>query len=65
MGKTFKILIEGESKKSDTDWKGRSSEGKVFVFPKEHYALQKGDYVWVRADECTQGTLLGRITAIQ
>jgi tRNA-2-methylthio-N6-dimethylallyladenosine synthase len=65
MGKTFKILIEGESKKSDTDWKGRSSEGKVFVFPKEHYALQKGDYVLVRADECTQGTLLGRITAIQ
>jgi tRNA-2-methylthio-N6-dimethylallyladenosine synthase len=65
MGKTFKILIEGESKKSDTDWKGRSSEGKVFVFPKEHYALQKGDYVLVRADECTQGTLLGRITAIK
>ncbi|MBN8675251.1 MAG: tRNA (N6-isopentenyl adenosine(37)-C2)-methylthiotransferase MiaB [Chitinophagales bacterium] len=65
IGKTFKILIEGESKKSDTDWKGRSSEGKVFVFPKEHYALQKGDYVLVRADECTQGTLLGRITAIQ
>lgn len=65
IGKTFKILIEGESKKSDADWKGRSSEGKVFVFPKEHYALQKGDYVLVRADECTQGTLLGRITAIQ
>lgn len=65
IGKTFKILIEGESKKSDTDWKGRSSEGKVFVFPKENYALQKGDYVLVRADECTQGTLLGRITAIQ
>jgi len=65
MGKTFKILIEGESKKSDTDWKGSSSEGKVFVFPKEHYALQKGDYVLVRADECTQGTLLGSITAIK
>lgn len=65
IGKTFKILIEGESKKSDTDWKGRSSEGKVFVFPKEQYALHKGDYVLVRADECTQGTLLGRITAIQ
>lgn len=64
IGKTFKILIEGESKKSDTDWKGRSSEGKVFVFPKENYALQKGSYVMVKAGECTQGTLLGRITAI-
>ncbi|MCX6318294.1 MAG: tRNA (N6-isopentenyl adenosine(37)-C2)-methylthiotransferase MiaB [Bacteroidetes bacterium] len=61
IGKTFKILIEGDSKKSDADWMGRSSEGKVFVFPKAGYALQKGDYVWVKANECTQGTLLGEI----
>jgi tRNA-2-methylthio-N6-dimethylallyladenosine synthase len=61
MGKTFKILIEGESKKSDTDWMGRSSHGKVFVFPKENYELKKGDYVMVKANECTQGTLLGKI----
>lgn len=61
IGKTFKILIEGESKKSDADWMGRSSHGKVFVFPKESYDLKKGDYVYVRADDCTQGTLLGKI----
>ncbi len=61
MGKTFKILIEGDSKKSDTDWMGRSSHGKVFVFPKENYELKKGDYVVVKATECTQGTLLGKI----
>ncbi|HEV7781291.1 MAG TPA: MiaB/RimO family radical SAM methylthiotransferase [Chitinophagaceae bacterium] len=61
IGKTFKILIEGDSKKSDADWMGRSSHGKVFVFPKENYALNKGDYVMVTANECTQGTLLGRI----
>ena len=61
LGKTFKILIEGESKKSDTDWMGRSSHGKVFVFPKENYNLKKGDYVMVKAKDCTQGTLLGGI----
>lgn len=61
IGKTFKILIEGESKKSDADWMGRSSHGKVFVFPKEHYNLKKGDYVMVKAEDCTQGTLLGGI----
>ena len=37
IGKAFKILIEGESKKSESDWMGRSSNGKVFVFPKEQY----------------------------
>ncbi len=61
IGNTFSILIEGNSKKSDTDWMGRSSHGKVFVFPKESYKLGKGDYVIVEALDCTQGTLLGRI----
>jgi tRNA-2-methylthio-N6-dimethylallyladenosine synthase len=61
IGKTFKILIEGDSKKSDMDWAGRSSHGKVFVFPKEHYDLKKGYYVMVQATDCTQGTLLGKI----
>ncbi|NOT51150.1 MAG: tRNA (N6-isopentenyl adenosine(37)-C2)-methylthiotransferase MiaB [Chitinophagaceae bacterium] len=61
IGKTFTILIEGDSKKSDQDWMGRSSEGKVFVFPKESYELKKGDYVMVKVENCTQGTLLGKI----
>ena len=61
MGKTFNILIEGDSKKSDQDWAGRSTHGKVFVFPKENYTLKKGDYVLVQATDCTQGTLLGKI----
>jgi tRNA-2-methylthio-N6-dimethylallyladenosine synthase len=61
IGKTFEILIEGDSKKSDKDWMGRSSQGKVVVFPKENYDLKKGDYVMVKANDCTQGTLLGKI----
>lgn len=61
VGKTFQVLIEGNSKKSEADWMGRNSQNKVIVFPKEHYPLQKGNYVNVRVEECTQATLLGKI----
>ncbi|MEP6749766.1 MAG: tRNA (N6-isopentenyl adenosine(37)-C2)-methylthiotransferase MiaB [Bacteroidota bacterium] len=61
VGKTFKVLIEGPSKKSDHDWAGRNDQNKVLVFPKENYQLKVGDYVTVQVNECTAGTLLGRI----
>ena len=61
LGKTFKILIEGDSKKSERDWAGRNDQNKMVIFPKENYLLKKGDYVNVRVNECTAGTLLGQI----
>jgi tRNA-2-methylthio-N6-dimethylallyladenosine synthase len=61
IGKTFAVLIEGDSKRSDKDWMGRSSQNKVIVFPKENYELKKGDYVTVKVYDCTQATLLGQI----
>lgn len=61
IGKTFKILIEGNSKKSDADWMGRNTQNKVVVFPKENHELKKGDYVTVKVSDCTQATLLGNI----
>jgi tRNA-2-methylthio-N6-dimethylallyladenosine synthase len=60
LGKTFNVLIEGDSKKSDADWKGRTSQNKVVIFPKENYGLKKGDYVNVLIEHCSQGTLLGK-----
>ncbi|HNA96086.1 MAG TPA: tRNA (N6-isopentenyl adenosine(37)-C2)-methylthiotransferase MiaB, partial [Chitinophagaceae bacterium] len=48
IGKSFTILIEGDSKKSADDWMGRSSQNKVIVFPKEKIELKKGDYVTVK-----------------
>lgn len=62
LGKTFKILIEGDSKRSEMDWMGRNTQNKVVVFPKENYQLKKGDYVNVKVDECTGATLIGKIT---
>ena len=61
IGKTFAVLIEGDSKRSERDWMGRSSQNKVIVFPKEGYELKKGDYVNVKINACTQATLLGQI----
>ncbi|GGA85582.1 tRNA (N6-isopentenyl adenosine(37)-C2)-methylthiotransferase MiaB [Puia dinghuensis] len=60
IGKIFTVLIEGDSKKSAADWRGRNSQNKVVVFPKGDAGLQKGDYVQVRIDGCTGATLIGR-----
>lgn len=61
VGKTFKVLIDGDSKRSADDWVGRSSQNKVVVFPKNGAAHKKGDYVDVRINDCTQATLFGEI----
>jgi tRNA-2-methylthio-N6-dimethylallyladenosine synthase len=63
VSKTFKVLIERTSKKSEEHWAGRNDQNKVLVFAKEHYNLNAGDYVMVRVDECTSGTLLGKIVS--
>ena len=61
VGKTFTVLIEGESKKSEADWMGRNSQNKVIVFPKENLSLNKGNYAVVKVTGCTQATLLGEM----
>ncbi len=57
VGRTFKVLVEGTSKRSAEELFGRNDQNKVIVFPKENY--QKGDYVMVKVESCTSGTLRG------
>jgi tRNA-2-methylthio-N6-dimethylallyladenosine synthase len=59
VGKVFKVLIEGTSKKSNEWLQGRNSPNKVIVFPSEGYA--KGQYVHVQVDDCTGATLKGKV----
>ncbi len=59
VGKVFKVLIEGNSKRSDDDLQGRNTANKVIIFPKENKS--KGEYVNVLVESCTGGTLIGRI----
>lgn len=60
VGKTFEVLIEGDSKKSDKDFKGRNTQNKMIVFPKKE-GLQAGDYIDVTVTDATSATLLGKI----
>lgn len=57
IGKTFKVLVEGNSKKSKDELHGRADNNKVVVFPKMNF--KKGDYANVLITSCTAGTLLG------
>jgi len=59
IGKRVKVLIEGDSKKSAGDWRGRNNQNKVVVFSKEGGAYKKGDYAWVKVTDCTGATLIG------
>lgn len=61
LGKTFEVLIEGDSKKSNQQWMGRTSQSKVVVFDKANHGLKKGDYVQVTVNDFTKGTLLGAV----
>ena len=61
VGKCFEVLIEGDSKKSEAEWMGRTSQNKVVVFPKLNHPLKKGDYVEIFITGFTKGTLLGTL----
>ncbi|MEA1886660.1 MAG: tRNA (N6-isopentenyl adenosine(37)-C2)-methylthiotransferase MiaB [Bacteroidota bacterium] len=57
IGKIYEVLIEGFSRKSTSDFSGRTSQNKVVVFPA---GKQKpGDYVKIKITDCTSATLMG------
>ncbi len=58
IGQTYKILIEGNSKKSEFDYKGRNSQNKMVIFPKVE-GLNPGDYCYVEITDATSVTLKG------
>jgi len=60
VGDIYEVLIEQDSKKSADDWSGRTTHGKVVVFPKGDTQLQKGDYAKVEIVDATSGTLIGK-----
>ena len=60
LGKTFEVLIEGDSKKSNLDFKGKNSQNKMIIFPKQDN-LSPGDYVDILVTDVTSATLKGRI----
>lgn len=69
MGKTFKVLIEGPSKRNPDDLCGRAGNNKMCVFPSMAAEratqglapLGAGNYVNVRVVDCTSATLICEI----
>jgi len=57
-GKTYEVLIEGYSKRSNEHLSGRTSQNKVVVFP--GIGLKKGEYVKVLIERTTSATLIGK-----
>ena len=58
IGKTFEVLIEGFSKRSNEQLCGRTSQNKMVVFDRVE-GLQAGDYVDVVISDCSSATLFG------
>jgi tRNA-2-methylthio-N6-dimethylallyladenosine synthase len=59
IGKTFNVLVEGNSKKSDEEFTGRNSQNQVVVFPKN--GAKPGEFVNVKIHSATPATLRGKI----
>ncbi|ROL61579.1 tRNA (N6-isopentenyl adenosine(37)-C2)-methylthiotransferase MiaB [Bacteroidetes/Chlorobi group bacterium ChocPot_Mid] len=60
VGRIHKVLIEGRSKKSESEWFGRTDTNKVVIFPYKE-AMSQGDYIKVKITGFTSATLFGEI----
>lgn len=59
VNETYKILVEGYSKKSKNYLKGRTSENKMVIFPKKDNLI--GKYIDVKIKNCNSATLFGEL----
>jgi len=59
IGKTFSVLVEGTSKRSDKKFMGRNSRNKVIVFA--DFNIKPGTYKNVTVTDCTAATLIGKL----
>lgn len=57
--RTYEVLIEGVSHRSEQQLFGRNSQNKVIVFDRGE--LQPGQYTTVRVTRCTSATLIGEV----
>ena len=60
VGKTLRVMIEGESRRDSDNYQGKTDNFKTTVFPKENTVV--GDIVEVTIESASAHTLVGRIT---
>ena len=59
LGKTFRVLVEGPSKRNPAELCGRTGQNKMCVWPDDVH--KAGDLVDVVVNDCTQATLLCKL----
>jgi len=59
IGKVVEVLVEGESKKSSSEWQGRTDGNKMVIFPKGNFKI--GDYIQIKIQRANSATLFGTI----
>lgn len=59
IGETYRVLIEGVSKRSKEQFFGRTEQNRTAVFDRKGYKI--GDFVNVRINSSTAATLIGEI----
>ncbi|MBI3786817.1 MAG: tRNA (N6-isopentenyl adenosine(37)-C2)-methylthiotransferase MiaB, partial [Ignavibacteriales bacterium] len=61
VGQTVEVLVEGESKKSNSDFCGRTDSNKMVVFPKGDAVV--GEYLHIKVERANSATLFGNPVA--
>lgn len=59
IGKTYEVLVEGFSKRSNEQLFGRTSQNKVVIFPREGRRI--GEFIKVRILSASSATLIGEV----
>lgn len=59
IGAEHTILVEGRSKKNESEWKGRTDTNKTVIFPR--LDAEVGEYRRIRVTRATSATLFGKL----
>lgn len=63
IGSEHTVLVEGRSKKQETEWKGRTDTNKMVVFPR--IDAEVGEYRRVRIERANSATLIGSLIDVK
>ena len=62
VGKVLEVLVEGNTKKSDSQWQGRTDSNKMVIFEgRDGMNMKPGMYVNVKIKDCSSASLFGDI----
>lgn len=61
IGKTVRVVVEGESKTDEKVWSGRTDQGKLVHFPITEKRILSGEHVFVEIERAEAYTIYGKL----